>query len=125
MKSPNLAIVLAKYTFGVMIKNIVYFPVWWYSSGALLVFRGVGRQIITTWESLALGVWLKNIMRPMYGQYDIPSRIISFFMRCIQIFFRSLMMIFLTLIIFSAFIFYLALPLATVWLILRFYIINV
>ncbi|PIX12175.1 hypothetical protein COZ73_00770, partial [Candidatus Falkowbacteria bacterium CG_4_8_14_3_um_filter_36_11] len=45
-------------------------------------------------KSLALLIWIKNIGRPMYGQYDWQGRIISFFMRLIQIIIRSFFMLF-------------------------------
>ncbi len=68
-----------------MVGDLVYFPVWWYSSGlgeavsfALRALRGYSR-------TLGLSVWVQNLFVPMYGQNDWQSRIISFFMRLVQI----------------------------------------
>jgi len=93
--------------------DIVYFPIWWYTRGAkrallwcLKLFRN-GNQI------LAPGIWLRNIFVPMYGQYDWQGRIVSFFMRLIQIFFRSIALLFWFVISLGLFFVYLALlPLA-------------
>jgi hypothetical protein len=49
-----------------------------------------GDNLAATFASLSLGVWLKNIFVPMYGQRDWESRLISVFMRSVQIVFRSL-----------------------------------
>jgi len=51
---------------------------------------------------LAIGVWTKNIFVPMFGMHDWQSRIISFFMRVVQIIGRSIALFLLTLIILFA-----------------------
>lgn len=40
-------------------------------------------------KSMAVGVWVKNIFVPMFGQRDWQSRIISFVMRVVNIIGRS------------------------------------
>jgi hypothetical protein len=42
---------------------------------------------------LGLKIWIKNIFKPMFGQYDIPGKLISFFMRIFQIIVRGLILI--------------------------------
>ena len=61
--------------------DVFYFPVWWYSGGAshalawcLNLFRDGNR-------ALAPALWLRNILVPMYGQYDWQGRLISFGVR--------------------------------------------
>jgi len=70
--------------------EIIYFPIWWYGPGfartALSIFRFIGQKFI----SLGLGVWLKNLFVPMYGQHDFAGRFISFLVRLVQIVFRGL-----------------------------------
>lgn len=61
--------------------EVVYFPVWWYSRGLLKTLKFCGRNIARTWSSLALGIFLKSMFKPMYGDYTWSGRIISFFMR--------------------------------------------
>lgn len=72
------------------ILDIVYFPIWWYTSGVVHATRVVGRHIAAGNEALAPGLWLRNIFVPMFGQYDITGKIISFFMRLVQIIVRSI-----------------------------------
>lgn len=98
-----------------IIKYTLYWPLWWYSRGFLIVLKAAGKKIAQAWQGLALGVWLKNIFRPMYGMSDLASRIISFFMRLFQIIFRFIIFIFLTVFILLLPIVYLAAPIVAAW----------
>jgi len=104
-------------SFQVLIKfiwTIVFFPIWWYSLGFL---RFVSR-IASFWRSeqraLGLWVWCKNLFVPMYGQHDFTGRLISFFVRLVQIIFRGLVMVFWIIIGLILMLIWLALPLAIV-----------
>ena len=72
------------------ILDILYFPLWWYSRGMILAIRWVGKSILELENFLGVGIWAKNIFTPMFGQYDLQGRIVSFFMRFFQIIFRSI-----------------------------------
>lgn len=85
--------------------DVLYFPVWWYTGGLKhagfwcykLLKKGNGR--------LAPGLWLQNILVPMFGQFDWQGRIISFFMRLAQVIGRSIALFFwllLCLVLFAA-----------------------
>ena len=124
MKTQNFGIVLIKFTFVNLVRNIVYWPFWWYSAGLVIALKGVGNLIARSWKGLALGVWLKNIFRPMYGQYDFASRIISFVMRLIQIIARLIIMAVLTAVFIGLLAVYLVLPPFSVWMLIRLYFIN-
>ena len=70
--------------------DILYFPIWWYTSG-------VKRAALAAWHmfqegniSLAPGLWLRHIFTPMFGQTDWQGRIMSFFMRVVNIIGRSI-----------------------------------
>ena len=69
--------------------DFFYFPIWWYSAGAMQTFRFCIHLVKISNSRLAPGLWLKNIFVPMYGQYDWQGRIMSFFMRCMNVVFRS------------------------------------
>ncbi len=69
------------------------FPVWWYSEGLFKVLKNVGLFVKGYARRLALMVWVKNIFVPMFGRYDWQSRIISVFMRSVNIVFRGLMVL--------------------------------
>lgn len=79
---------------GEALKNIFFFPVWWYSFGLIHFLVKLRDFLVNRERALALSVWVKNIFTPMFGQYDWQGRLISFFIRAAQIIFRSVAMIF-------------------------------
>jgi hypothetical protein len=85
--------------------EIIYFPIWWYSRGLVEFLLKVNVLLKRQWLVIGLGVWLKNIFTPMYGQRDFASRAISFVMRLFQIVFRG-----------AGFLIFLALSLAAIFL---------
>lgn len=85
--------------FGDILKDILLFPVWWYSVGLFRLIIRLRDFIIDREKSLALFVWIKNIFVPMYAQRDIPGVLISIFIRIVQIIFRSIITIFWLLVI--------------------------
>lgn len=98
--------------------DIIYFPIWWYSKGFLLAFKWTVRAIVETENFVALRIWIKNILTPMYGQYDWQGRIVSFFMRVFQIIFRTIIFLAGTIFYVLLFIFYLILPIVIVYFLL-------
>jgi hypothetical protein len=74
--------------------EILYFPWWWYSTGLARLVVGLGKFWLNQEQVLGVGVWIKNIFVPMYGQRDLASRAISFVMRLIQIVIRGLALLF-------------------------------
>jgi len=94
----NLAIYSLKILYEI-IRDILYFPLWWYGRGFLNFSLGVLNFIKNQEKSLALFIWIKNIFKPMYGQTDWQGVLVSIFMRIIQIIFRSIVM--LVVILFS------------------------
>ena len=97
---------------------VIYFPFWWYSAGFVRFLRYLGNFLKEKQKSLALLIWIKNIFRPMYGQSDILGRLISLFMRIIQIIFRSLVWLFFLLLTILLAIFWLVSPLLIIVLII-------
>src|SRR4030042_4999651 len=93
-----------------MITDIVYFPVWWYSEGAATVAKKLLNFLGNKQKSLGLWIWVKNIYKPMYGQYDWQGLLISFFMRIVQIIGRSFVMLFWLTFVFLCFCFWLVIP---------------
>ncbi len=90
--------------------EILYFPVWWYSLGLWRFSKALSLFWLGREKSLGLSVWVKNIFVPMYGQRDMASRLISFFMRVVQIIFRGLILLFLLLILLLIWLGWLLLP---------------
>ncbi len=90
--------------------EILYFPIWWYSVGLMRAGGAVFRFWRAQEISLGFSVWVKNIFVPMYGQRDIASRAISFFMRLIQIIVRGFILIIWLAVALLALAFWMALP---------------
>jgi len=78
-----------------LVRDILYFPIWWYSRGLLKIIISMKDFLSDRQKQLALIIWIKNIFRPMYGQYDWQGMIISFFIRLFQIIVRGVLMLFL------------------------------
>jgi hypothetical protein len=100
-----------KFVFQETIFDILSWPIWWYSTGLKLAFARMKDTISQGNEELALSIWLKNIFKPMFGQYDWQGRIISFFMRLAQIIFRLIIFCFWIIFSLIIFLFWLVLPL--------------
>lgn len=94
--------------------DIVRFPAWWYGQGlmnagkyGLGFVRGYARK-------LGFMVWVKNVFTPMFGRYDWQSRLISVFMRVMNIIFRGFAVAIVAVIGFIGFGVYVALPIVAV-----------
>jgi len=91
-------------------RDLLYFPIWWYTRGLVRFAQSFGKSLRFKWQELGVGVWVKNLFVPMFGVRDIAGRLISFFMRLVQIIFRSLIMLFWMILSLAAFCFWLVLP---------------
>jgi hypothetical protein len=96
-------------------RDVLMFPVWWYTRGLLQLFASLLLFLKNREKSLALFIWIKNVFRPMYGQTDWQGKLISIGMRIIQIIFRSLVMLFWLLITALILIFWVSLPLIVIY----------
>lgn len=92
------------------LKDIVFFPVWWYTRGFLNLLLGLRDFLVDSEKSLAFFVWVKNIFTPMYGQRDIQGFFISVFIRVIQIIFRGISLFLLLILSILVILIWLALP---------------
>lgn len=95
---------------GELVGDIIYFPLWWYTAGLIRMMVAVKNFLKNREKSLAFFVWMKNIFRPMFGQYDFQGRMISFFIRLFQIFIRGIAMLFWSLLSVCFFLFWVLLP---------------
>jgi hypothetical protein len=99
--------------------DIILFPVWWYTGGLRRVLVGLWHSLQDTNISLAPGLWLKNIFTPMFGQNDIEGRLMSVFMRIMNIIVRSIMLYIWMMILVVGLLLWLAIPLVLIYLIGR------
>ena len=94
-----------------VIWDFLYFPLWWYSAGLIKTASGVLNFYRAQEAYLGFSVWLRNIFVPMYGEHDLTGRLVSFFIRVVQIIYRGLAMLLVIALGLIFFAFYLALPL--------------
>lgn len=99
---------------GTALKDIFMFPVWWYTKGIVYMLEQLLLSARRQAASFAVNLWVRNLFVPMYGQYDWQGRIISFFVRLIQIIFRSIAYTFWLGILAGVAVFYLFAPLVLV-----------
>lgn len=121
----NLFLSSLKFIIRDLIGDVIYFPIWWYTKGVKNVAFFCFKEIKEASRRLAIPILFSHLLKPMYGQYDIAGRIISFFFRMIQFFWNMLFMLTWLIIMILVFFFWLSLPIITVWqIILNFSILK-
>ncbi len=78
--------------------SVLYFPAWWYTTGFVSVLGWYHRTLSYQWRSYGFAIWMRNILVPMYGQYDWTGRLISFVMRVVVLIARFFAFIALSLV---------------------------
>jgi len=111
MLKQNVAVKSFKFIFIDIIADFGYFPIWWYTTGLKQSFFRMLDTVRQADREMALSVWVKSIFKPMFGQYDWQGRLMSFFMRVVQIIFRFLLVCAWFLFAFMIFCAWLILPL--------------
>lgn len=86
----NAAVAAARFVLLDLLGDVVAFPVWWYTRGFAKFLAWCAGSARYQWQSIGLGVWLKNLFVPMFGQTDLWGRVISFFLRVFQVLGRGL-----------------------------------
>lgn len=101
-----------------LVGGFLFLPVWWYTRGLALMTEWMGRTVRDAAKTFALGVWVKNLFVPMYGDTEWSGRILSFFIRLVMIVWRGLAVGAWTVVACGAFIAYvLVLPLSLIGLV--------
>lgn len=91
-------------------KDVIFFPIWWYTKGIVYVLEKITYSARRQSALLAIDLWVKNIFVPMYGQRDWQGRIISFFIRLLQIVARSVAYGAWLMVLAATFVFYIIIP---------------
>jgi len=94
--------------------DFFYFPFWWYSSGIKVILKWFVRRVSQANYRLAPFLWFKNIFVPMYGQTDWQGRLVSVFIRTINIFGRFFALVIEVLFYFVVVIVWFALPISLI-----------
>jgi len=111
----NLFYPALKYIALDLIGDILYWPVWWYSKGLIKTGLFCLEKIKDQEERLGVSIWIKNIFTPMFGQYDIEGRLISFFIRIFQIIARLILLLIWTILMLAVFIIWIVLPIFIIY----------
>ncbi|MGC9048845.1 MAG: hypothetical protein ACP5IX_01335 [Patescibacteria group bacterium] len=99
--------------------DILYFPIWWYTTGLKKRAKGFVNNLKGLSQYLALGILIKYLFKPMFGQYDWKGRIISFFMRLIQLIIYLIIFLIGGILMFALLIIWIILPIVAVWQIIK------
>lgn len=99
--------------------DVLYFPVWWYSVGFVRFWRGYVEFLREGNEQFVPFLWMRHIFTPMFGQTDWQGRIMSVFMRFVNIIFRLIALGIWTLVVSFFFLLWLSLPLVFITLAVR------
>jgi hypothetical protein len=97
------------------IKTVLYFPLWWYSKGFILVIKGGWNWLKDFEQTLGFMIWIRNLFVPMFGQRDIQGRLISFFLRLVQIIFKGIVLVLFSLVVLFFVIAWLILPIFIIY----------
>lgn len=113
----------ARSTAMVLVRDIVFdfvkFPVWWYSAGLASAGRFTGAEIRNWAQRLSLVILLRNLFKPMYGDYTRTGKAISFFLRLFMFAVKFVVMVVWTVVVVSLFVVWCVLPAGLLWLFIR------
>jgi len=98
-----------------LLRQIIYFPIWWYSSGLVLAGKFWWRGVKTGAHRLAIKILFRYWFKPMYGQTDWQGKIISFFMRTVLLVWRLLLFLIWLAVMIAILLVYIGLPILAVY----------
>lgn len=102
---PESAVVKAtRFVFKDVLFDVFRFPIWWYTTGTANAARFTWQEFLSILNRLSISILVRNLGKPMYGDYSKSGRIISFFVRIIVFIFRFAGMMIWTLVLLAGFI---------------------
>lgn len=72
---------LGRLIFVDLLGSVIWFPVWWYTKGLILVAKKFLDIMRYRSRSYGFKIWIRNFFVPMYGQNDLTGKLVSVFMR--------------------------------------------
>ncbi len=105
----------ARFVFRDVLFDIVRFPIWWYSRGLMIAARFVGQEIQSLSDRLSIPILIRNLFKPMFGDYSRSGRIISFFVRLFVFIFKGIGFLLWTILLAMLFVVWIAVPLMAVY----------
>ncbi|MDP2685353.1 MAG: hypothetical protein Q8P20_10065 [bacterium] len=117
--SDHILVATLKYIAVEIIWDVIYFPIWWYSKGLMgIINYCLESATFHVNRRMALGIWMKNMFKPMYGDYTREGRIISIFMRFFVLIWKMIGTVLWLVFLFVIFILWIILPLLIIYFIL-------
>lgn len=107
------------FLFRELLGEVLFFPVWWYFDGLRLVTANLLNHLAGVEYRLGVGLMIRNIGRPMYGDRTRSGRVISFFMRLVLIFGKGIALLAWAVLVLAVWLVWLVVPLVTIGLLLR------
>lgn len=95
--------------------DALYTPVWWYTGGLASIFRFFIRNARYGANVIGIGIWLKSLFKPMYGERTWQGRIVSFVMRLIVLVWDIVIYLILLSALVAILLAWILLPLLLVW----------
>ncbi len=115
----NIFSTAIKYVAVEILWDIVYFPIWWYTKGLARIWQYArDSALFHIVRRLGLGIWMKSMFKPMYGDYTKEGRIISFFMRIVVLIWKLIATFMWLILLFVLIIVWIALPAVIIYYIL-------
>lgn len=109
------ALLVARHALKDGLSELVLLPIWWYTSGLRRVFLFTLHSMKWSSDFFDLGIWVKNLFVPMYGETSFTGRAISFGVRLFMIFVRGFGVLLFSVFSWIGFVLYLVvLPVALV-----------
>lgn len=93
----NPGIALIRFLLLDVVLDVVRFPVWWYTSGLRRVGRWYGSSVWYGAQRLGIPTLARSLGKPMYGQRDWQSRLISVAVRFFQLIILFILFLFILL----------------------------
>ncbi|MFA7662440.1 MAG: hypothetical protein WCX88_00805 [Patescibacteria group bacterium] len=100
--------------------DIIHFPVWWYSSGFIKTLKVCGLSIQNSYHDSAIGILLRNMFKPMYGEYSFTGRVISFFARIFILLFKLIQLVIWIVVLLATLLLWLGLPIIAIYQIINY-----
>ena len=117
---PESAVVKAiRFVLGDVLFDVFRFPVWWYTTGTANAARFTWQEFLSILNRLSIPILVRNLGKPMYGDYSKSGRIISFFVRIIVFVFRFFGLMIWTLVLLAGFLAWVAVMPTIVYQIVR------
>ncbi|PIS05145.1 MAG: hypothetical protein COT81_02720 [Candidatus Buchananbacteria bacterium CG10_big_fil_rev_8_21_14_0_10_42_9] len=114
--SQNIGWAILRFILRDLIGQILYWPIWWFGPGLLKILTLAMGEINNAAESLSLRIWVKSLFKPMYAQFDLSGRLISFGVRLVVLILRVVILMIWTALILFLVLIWLIFPIAVLYL---------